>query len=64
MLKNYNETELLIGNKKIGVASPPLIIAELSANHNGSLDRAIKLVEKLQNVVLEPLNSKRSSQRR
>ena len=46
MLKNYNETELLIGNKKIGVASPPLIIAELSANHNGSLDRAIKLVEK------------------
>lgn len=46
MSKNHSDSELRIGDKIIGSASPPLIIAELSANHNGSLDRAIKLVEK------------------
>ena len=34
-----------IGNRKIGVGHPPFIIAEMSGNHNQSLDRALKIVE-------------------
>ena len=34
-----------IQGRKIGKGHPPFIIAELSANHNGDLDRALKLVE-------------------
>ena len=34
-----------IGNKEIGRSSPPFIIAEMSGNHNQSLDRALKIVE-------------------
>jgi len=34
-----------IQNRLIGVESPPYIIAEMSANHNGSLDRAFKILQ-------------------
>ena len=34
-----------IGNRKIGQDAPPFIIAEMSGNHNQSLDRAIALVD-------------------
>lgn len=34
-----------IGNVAIGVDSPPYIIAEVSANHNGSIANAIRLIE-------------------
>jgi pseudaminic acid synthase len=34
-----------IGKHIIGVSQPPFIIAELSGNHNGSLDRALMLVD-------------------
>ena len=34
-----------IGNKEIGPHSKPFIIAEMSGNHNQSLDRALYLVE-------------------
>ncbi len=37
--------EIVISNRKIGKNHPPFIIAELSGNHNQSLDRAIALVE-------------------
>ncbi|MEI8366178.1 MAG: pseudaminic acid synthase [Parachlamydiaceae bacterium] len=37
--------EITIRERKIGTSHPPLIVAELSANHNGSLDSALKLVE-------------------
>ncbi len=33
-----------IGRKKIGLHQPPFIIAELSANHNGSIDRALDII--------------------
>jgi len=36
---------LSINKRLIGSNFPPLIIAELSGNHNGSLDRALKIVE-------------------
>jgi pseudaminic acid synthase len=34
-----------IGRHPVGLAHPPLIVAELSANHNGSLDRALAVVD-------------------
>lgn len=37
---------LTIGQRRLGVGYPPLIIAELSGNHNGSLARAIELVDR------------------
>lgn len=36
--------EILIGKHKIGPNQPPFVIAELSGNHNGSLEEALKLV--------------------
>ncbi|MCZ8514891.1 pseudaminic acid synthase [Paenibacillus filicis] len=37
--------EFLIGNRKIGPDHPPFIIAEMSGNHNQSLERALEIVE-------------------
>lgn len=34
-----------IAGRKIGVDEPPYIIAELSANHNGSFDTALKIID-------------------
>jgi pseudaminic acid synthase len=39
------EPEISIAGRKIGPLHPPYIICELSANHNGSLKRAIKMIE-------------------
>lgn len=37
--------EIIIGNLKVGKDSPPFIIAEMSGNHNQSLERALKIVD-------------------
>ena len=37
--------EIEINNRKIGPNHPPYIIAELSANHNGDIKRAYKIME-------------------
>ena len=34
-----------IGSQEVSLATPPLIIAEMSGNHNHSLDRALAIVE-------------------
>ncbi|MCG9094396.1 pseudaminic acid synthase [Laribacter hongkongensis] len=36
---------ITIDGRPIGPAHPPYVIAELSANHNGSLDRALQTIE-------------------
>jgi pseudaminic acid synthase len=36
---------IVIGNKKIGLGHKPFIIAEMSGNHNQSLERALEIVE-------------------
>lgn len=38
-------TKIEIDGRLIGVEYPPYVIAELSANHNGSLDTALRIVE-------------------
>jgi sialic acid synthase SpsE len=42
MMRNES---LKIAGREFGAGHPPLIIAELSGNHNGSLDRALELVD-------------------
>ena len=37
--------EISIGSRKIGSSHLPYIIAEMSANHNGSLERALQTIE-------------------
>ncbi len=37
--------DLIIGDRKIGSDHPPYVICELSANHNGNFDAAIRLIE-------------------
>lgn len=39
------KVELHIGNRVIGYAHRPFVIAEMSGNHNQSLERALKIVE-------------------
>ncbi|MGH6970590.1 MAG: pseudaminic acid synthase, partial [Caulobacteraceae bacterium] len=37
--------EIEIAGRKIGAAHPPYIICELSGNHNGSLERALSMID-------------------
>ena len=37
--------EISIGNIKIGKKRDPFIIAEMSGNHNGSIERAYKIID-------------------
>jgi pseudaminic acid synthase len=37
--------EITIAGKKIGLNHPPFVIAEMSGNHNQSLERALKIIE-------------------
>lgn len=36
---------IIIGNKKVGIGEAPFIIAEMSGNHNQSLERALEIVD-------------------
>jgi N-acetylneuraminate synthase len=38
-------SDIAIGDLRVGPGNPPLVVAELSGNHNQSLDRALKLVD-------------------
>ena len=37
--------DFLIGDRKIGMGHKPFIIAEMSGNHNQSIDRALAIVD-------------------
>ena len=39
-----------IQNRHINEKQPPFIVAEISANHNNSLTRALKLIDKAKEV--------------
>jgi len=36
---------VLVAGRKVGAGSAPLVIAEMSGNHNQSLDRALEIVD-------------------
>ncbi|MEL7226814.1 MAG: pseudaminic acid synthase [Cyanobacteria bacterium J06576_12] len=38
-------SEIQIGNRVVGLDHPPFIVAEMSGNHNQSLERALEIVE-------------------
>ena len=38
-------SEIYLDNVPIGLSHPPFIIAEMSGNHNQSLERALEIVE-------------------
>ena len=40
-----NIPKILIAGRRIAADAPPYVIAELSANHNGKLDTAMKIIE-------------------
>ena len=42
---NESNSLMKIKDRQIGENHPPYIIAELSANHNGSLERALKTIK-------------------
>jgi N-acetylneuraminate synthase len=37
--------DIIIGDRRVGPSHPPLVIAEMSGNHNQSLDRALAIVD-------------------
>ena len=37
--------EVIVGNRKVGINQPALVIAEVGVNHNGSIQRGIELIE-------------------
>ena len=41
-----NHSSITIAGRRIAADEPPYVIAELSANHNGKLDTALKIIEK------------------
>lgn len=40
-----NERPIAVGRHRIGRGQPPFVIAEMSGNHNGSLERALAIVD-------------------
>ena len=45
-----SQPEIKIDGRPIGAAHPPYIVAELSGNHNGDIERAFALIEAAKKV--------------
>ena len=43
-----------IGNRSVGLNHPPFIIAEMSGNHNQSLERALQIVDAAASAGAQP----------
>lgn len=41
----FNNKNFVINERKIGVGTPPYVIAEMSANHNGDINNAYKIID-------------------
>jgi N-acetylneuraminate synthase len=50
LLPTANDKTIFIDGTPIGPGHPPYIVAELSANHNGSLEHALALIEAAKNA--------------
>ena len=50
-----DETEITIGGRKIGYNYKPFIIAEMSGNHNQSLERAFKIIDEAANAGVDAI---------
>lgn len=48
---------IYIDNREIGPNCPPYIIAELSANHNGDINRAFQIMEEAKKAGAEDRKS-------
>ena len=46
---------LFLNNRKISIEKPPYIIAELSGNHRGSLEKALKVIQAAKDVGVDAL---------
>lgn len=44
------QEEIVIAGRRIGAAHPPYVIAEMSANHNGKIDNALRLIKAAKEV--------------
>jgi pseudaminic acid synthase len=42
---SYDEFNITIAGRLIGASAPPYVIAELSANHNGNVETALRIIE-------------------
>ena len=50
LLMSCNEYEMTIAERPIGANAPPYVIAELSANHNGNIETALRIIEEAKNA--------------
>ena len=42
--------EVVIAGRAVGPGHPPYVVAELSGNHNGQIERALALIEAAKNA--------------
>ena len=45
LLMSYDKVKIEIAGRQIGGSAPPYVIAELSANHNGNIETAFRIIE-------------------
>ena len=46
--------KIKINGIEIGQDYPPYIVAEMSANHNGKISNALKIIQKMLDIFLDP----------
>ena len=44
-MKNFQKPSISIAKRSIGIDFPPYVIAEMSANHNGKIENAFKIID-------------------